>query len=51
MAVLGRFCGMALDAYKKNGRKWGDIKADEGMITFSEAFGRGYIQKERTTYL
>jgi hypothetical protein len=25
----------------------GDIKADEGMITFSEAFGRGY--KKRTT--
>jgi hypothetical protein len=23
----------------------GDIKADEGMITFSEAFGRGYYLK------
>ena len=39
--------GTALDAYKKSGES-GGIKADEGMITFSEAFGRGYTK--RTTY-
>jgi hypothetical protein len=32
---------------EKNWEKWGKPKADEGMITFSEAFGRGY--KKRTT--
>jgi hypothetical protein len=43
---------MALDAYKKNGRKWGDIKADEGMNHFlARRLGVVIIQKERTTYL
>jgi hypothetical protein len=49
MAVLERISGMALDAWEK---KWeeslkreGKQKADEGMINFSEAFGRGYQKR------
>lgn len=49
MAVLDRILWWhGAGCLRKIGRKWGDIKADEGMITFSEAFGRGY-QKENDT--